>query len=174
MATQTELNDINEGITNSEALLDISNQILNSYSERKKLTKSISAEERLYYNTVSQQQRLSQQIVANSDKHLGFLIKSKDLSRDIKATGINMAKAEAAYTAGKEKKLDLETKIYASKKAAIKTLIEIRKQEKVDRENPDATNEQKKFALSLAENKLLNLSKEEISFFSIVVDPNPE
>ncbi len=34
------------------------------------------------------------------------------------------------------------------------------REEKFDRENPDATNEQKKFALSLAENKLLKLSKE--------------
>ena len=132
MATKKELNDINEGITNSEGLLDISNQILNSYNERKKSLKEISAEERLYFNTVSQQQRLSQQIVANSDKHLGFLIKSKDLSRDIKVTEINIAKAEAAYTAGKKKGLGLETKINASKEEAVKKLRELRRKERTE------------------------------------------
>jgi hypothetical protein len=34
------------------------------------------------------------------------------------------------------------------------------REENFDRENPDATNEQRKFALSLAENKALKLSKE--------------
>jgi hypothetical protein len=130
MANQTELNDINSGITNSERLLDISNQILNSYSERKKSLKEISAEERLYFNTVSQQQRLSQQISSNSDKYLGFLIKSRDLSRDIKATKDNTAKAEAAYTKADQNGLTLEQKIKESRKIALKAERDLEKEKR--------------------------------------------
>ena len=131
MATVSEINDINSGITNSERLLDVSNQILNSYSERKKSLKEISAEERLYVNTVSQQQRLSQQIAANSDKYLGFLIKSRDLSRDIKTTEVNIGKAKKSY----EK---IEQKLIDDRKKSITELIELRKKEKDVKKQIDA------------------------------------
>lgn len=131
MATVSEIKDINEGITNSERLLDVSNKILDSYSERKKSIKEITASERLYFNTVSQQQRLSQQIAANSDKYLGFLIKSRDLSRDIKTTEVNIGKAKLNY--GK-----IEQKLIDDRKKSIDELISLRKKEKAEKKVIDA------------------------------------
>jgi hypothetical protein len=123
MATDKEINDINNGVSNSEKLLDLSNQLLNSYSERKKALKEITAEERLYFATVSQQQRLSQQIAANADKYLGYLIKSKDLNRDIKATQDNISKSIKAYAS-------IEEKVNKDKQNAITKFRDLRKKEK--------------------------------------------
>jgi hypothetical protein len=86
-----------EGIQNSEKLLDSSNDLLNSISERKKLLKGISAEEQLYAATVRQQQRVSQDISANAEKYLGYQIKSKDLNKQIKAAEDNAAKSKQAF-----------------------------------------------------------------------------
>ena len=69
-----------QDIQNSEKLLDLSNQLTDSINERKKLLKGINAEEQLYFNTVKQQQKLSQDITANAEKYLGYQIKSKDLT----------------------------------------------------------------------------------------------
>ena len=84
-------------IQNSEKLLDLSNQLIDSINERRKLLKGINAEEQLYFATVKQQQKLSQDIAANAEKYLGYQIKSKDLSKQIKATEDNKAKTAQAF-----------------------------------------------------------------------------
>ena len=73
-----------QDIQNSEKLLDLSNQLTDSINERKKLLKGINAEEQLFFATVKQQQKLSQDITANAEKYLGYQIKSKDLTKQIK------------------------------------------------------------------------------------------
>ncbi len=88
-----------QDIQNSEKLLDLSNQLIDSINERKKLLKGINAEEQLYFSTVKQQQKLSQDIAANAEKYLGYQIKSKDLSRQIKATQDNTNKTRLAFSA---------------------------------------------------------------------------
>ena len=128
MATNQENKDSIEGISNSERLLDLSNQLLNSYSERKKALGSIIAEERLYYNSLSQQQRLSQQIAANSDKYLGYLVKSKDLSRDIKATNDNINKSQNAYNGISKKINESREKAAKSETALLKNKQNIQDQ----------------------------------------------
>jgi len=84
-------------IQNSEKLLDLSNQLIDSINERRKLLKGINAEEQLYFSTVKQQQKLSQDIAANAEKYLGYQIKSKDLSKQIKATEDNKSKTAQAF-----------------------------------------------------------------------------
>jgi hypothetical protein len=97
MADNKEIEDNIKAIQNSEDLLNLSNQILNSYDERVKSLGKLTAEEKLYRATVSQQQKLSQQIAANADKYLGYQIKSKDLAKDIKATQDNLNKSTEAF-----------------------------------------------------------------------------
>jgi hypothetical protein len=86
-----------QDIQNSEDLLSLSNQILNSYDERAKVLGKLSKEERSYKVIVSQQQKLSQQIVANSDKYLGYQIKSKDLAKQIKDVDDNRRESLVAF-----------------------------------------------------------------------------
>jgi hypothetical protein len=105
-----------EGIQNSERLLDSSNDLLNSISERKKLLKGISAEEQLYAATVKQQQRISQDISANAEKYLGYQIKSKDLNKQIKAAEDNAAKSRQAFGS-------IESKLDERKKKALEDIV---------------------------------------------------
>jgi hypothetical protein len=86
-----------QDIQNSEKLLDLSNQLIDSINERKKVLKGISAEEQLYFATVKQQQKLSQDITANAEKYLGYQIKSKDLAKQKKAIEDNALKSLKAF-----------------------------------------------------------------------------
>jgi hypothetical protein len=115
-----------EGIQNSERLLDSSNDLLNSISERKKLLKEISAEEQLYNATIKQQQRVSQDISANAEKYLGYQIKSKDLKKQINAAEDNAVKSQHAF--GKIQ--NNVTKQYQDSLKASSELIE-----QIDKEN---------------------------------------
>ena len=101
-----------QDIQNSEKLLDLSNQLNNSITERRKLLKNITAEEQNYFSTVKQQQKLSQDIAANAEKYLGYQIKSKDLAKQIKATDDNINKSRLSYSA-------IELKLEESKRKAI-------------------------------------------------------
>jgi hypothetical protein len=58
MATADEIRLQQQGIQNSEILLDLSNQLNNSITERRKLLKGITAEEQSYFATLKQQQKL--------------------------------------------------------------------------------------------------------------------
>ena len=73
-----------QDIDNSEKLLNLSNKILDSLSERRKLLKTISSEEALYSSSVKKQQQFSQEISANAEKYLNYQVKSKDLAKQIK------------------------------------------------------------------------------------------
>lgn len=86
-----------EDVQNSERLLDLSNQIIDAYTQRKKLLKGINAEEQLFFATVKQQQKLSQDISANAEKYIGYQIKSKDLSKQIKSAEDNANKSKLAF-----------------------------------------------------------------------------
>ena len=101
-----------QDIQNSEKLLDLSNQLNNSITERRKLLKNITAEEQNYFSTVKQQQKLSADIAANAEKYLGYQIKSKDLAKQIKATDDNINKSRLSYSA-------IELKLEESKRKAI-------------------------------------------------------
>jgi len=98
MATQAEIQLQQQGIQNSEILLDLSNQLNNSITERRKLLKNITAEEQSYFATVKQQQKLSSDIAANAEKYLGYQIKSKDLAKQIRAVEDNTAKSKKAFS----------------------------------------------------------------------------
>jgi hypothetical protein len=110
-------------IQNSENLLDLANDSLNSISERKKLLKGISAEEQLYAATVRQQQKVSQDITANAEKYLGYQIKSKELSKQIKSVEDNQAKSRAAFG-------NIENKLTEQKEKAVKEARKLRLQER--------------------------------------------
>jgi hypothetical protein len=97
MATQDEIKAQQQGIQNSETLLDLSNQLIDSINERKKILKGINAEEQSYFATVKQQQKLSQDIAANAEKYLGYQIKSKDLAKQKKAVEDNALKSLKAF-----------------------------------------------------------------------------
>ena len=100
-------------IQNSENLLDLANDSLNSINERKKLLKGLSAEEQLYAATIRQQQKVSQDITANAEKYLGYQIKSKELAKQIKSVEDNQAKSKAAFG-------DIEEKITKEYQSALK------------------------------------------------------
>ena len=86
-----------QDIDNSEQLLDLSNKILDSITQRKKLLQGINAEEQSFLNEVRKQQRLSQDIFGNSEKYLKYQVKSKDLAKQIKAVEDNQAKTRASF-----------------------------------------------------------------------------
>jgi hypothetical protein len=110
-----------QDIQNSEKLLDLSNQLTDSINERKKLLKGINAEEQLYFNTVKQQQKLSQDIAANAEKYLGYQIKSKDLAKQIEAVEDNRTKSAKAFES-------ISTKLENQRQEALKKALSIRKQ----------------------------------------------
>ena len=118
-----------QDIQNSEKLLDLSNQLTDSINERKKLLKGINAEEQLFFATVKQQQKLSQDITANAEKYLGYQIKSKDLTKQIKAVEDNRNKSVKAF----EKIQNNITKQYQDAvKANSKLLEQIEKENKLN------------------------------------------
>jgi hypothetical protein len=107
-----------EDIQNSEELLNLSNSILNSYNERAKVLRGLSAEEKTYRDTISQQQKLSQQITANADKYIGYQIKSKDLSKQIAATENNRRKSQDAFSR-------IENSLYENKQKSERNIAKI-------------------------------------------------
>ena len=112
-----------QDIQNSERLLDLSNQLLDSINERKKLLRGISEDEKLYFATVKQQQKLSQDIAANAEKYLGYQIKSKDLTKQIKATEDNRNKSIIAFR-------DISSKLATDQQNAAKEARKLRIQER--------------------------------------------
>jgi hypothetical protein len=119
-----------QDIQNSERLLDLSNQLIDSINERKKLLKGINAEEQQYFVTVKQQQKLSQDIAANAEKYLGYQIKSKDLAKQIKATKDNQGKTELAFNAKVNGQASLAEKLEKQRQEALQKAFNIRKQVK--------------------------------------------
>jgi hypothetical protein len=113
-----------QDIQNSERLLDLSYQLNNSLTERRKLLKNITAEEQSYFSTVKQQQKLSQDIAANAEKYLGYQIKSKDLTKQIEATEINISNTKSSYAR-------VELQILASKNKAILEARKLNLQDKI-------------------------------------------
>ena len=118
MATPDEIRAQQQGIQNSETLLDLSNQLIDSINERKKILKGINAEEQLYFATVRQQQKLSQDIAANAEKYLGYQIKSKDLDKQKKAITDNIAKSNKAFTDSIAGQISLEAKLQDTRRKA--------------------------------------------------------
>ena len=110
-----------QDIQNSEKLLDLSNQLTDSINERKKILKGINADEQLYFATVKQQQKLSQDIAANAEKYLGYQIKSKDLAKQIEATEDNRTKSAKAFES-------ISAKLENQRQEALKKALSIRKQ----------------------------------------------
>ena len=119
-----------QDIQNSEKLLDLSNQLTDSINERKKILKGINAEENQYFNTVKQQQKLSNDIAANAEKYLGYQIKSKDLTKQIKAVEDNRNKSVKAFTNSLPGQLSLEQKLVNQRKQSLTNAISLRNKEK--------------------------------------------
>ena len=118
-------------VQNSERLLDLSNQIVDSLNQRRKLIKDIKADENLYFTTVKQQQRLSQDIAANAEKYLGYQIKSKDLAKQIKASSDNANKSTNAFNS-------IEAKLANQRKQSLNDAISLRNKEKEVRKQIEA------------------------------------
>jgi hypothetical protein len=122
MATSPNATTLQD-IQNSERLLDLSNQLIDSINQRRKILKEIKADEQLYFATVKQQQKLSQDIAANAEKYLGYQIKSKDLAKQKKAVEDNAKKSIDAFTA-------IETKIINQRRQSLEDAISLRNREK--------------------------------------------
>jgi hypothetical protein len=105
MATQEELNKQQEGITNSEKLLDLASRLNDALVERRKLTGGINAEEQRYLAIAKKQQSISQEISANAEKYLSFQVKSKDISKQIKNSEENQRKYSFEFQKIREKLL---------------------------------------------------------------------
>jgi hypothetical protein len=110
-----------QDIQNSEKLLDLSNQLIDSINERKKLLKGITAEEQLYLSTVKQSQKLSQEVAANAEKYLGYQIKSKDLAKQIKAEQDNFNKSNQAFNS-------IENKLSQQRADSLNKMLSLRKE----------------------------------------------
>jgi hypothetical protein len=149
-------------IQNSEELLNLSNQILNSYNERSKALRGLDAEEKMYRDTISQQQKLSQQITANADKYIGYQIRSKDLSKQIEATENNRRKSQDAFN-------NIENKILEKKQKSERNIAKIvgevndrrRRVNQFDNEN-DLAEIRKQEALRLGNTALASRLQQEI------------
>ena len=118
-----------QDIQNSEKLLDLSNQLTDSINERKKILKGINAEEQLFFATVKQQQKLSQDITANAEKYLGYQIKSKDLAKQIEAVEDNKLKSSQSF---KKIQNDITKQYQNSLKANTNLLEQIEKESKLN------------------------------------------
>ena len=118
-----------DDIQNSERLLDLSNQLIDSINERKKLLKGINAEEQLFFATVKQQQKLSQDITANAEKYLGYQIKSKDLAKQINAVENNALKSSKSFTESINGQLSLEQKLINQRRQSLNEAFSLRKKE---------------------------------------------
>jgi len=141
-----------QDIQNSEKLLDLSNQLIESINERKKLLKGISEDEKLYFATVKQQQRLSQDIAANAEKYLGYQIKSKDLTKQIKATQDNANKANLSFFKEINGQDSLATKFQNQRREALQKAFDINKQIQKQRELVNKIDE-KNQNLQIAKNR---------------------
>ena len=118
-------------VQNSERLLDLSNQIVDSLNQRRKLIKDIKEDENLYFTTVKQQQRLSQDIAANAEKYLGYQIKSKDLVKQIKASSDNANKSTNSFNS-------IESKLSNQRKQSLNDAISLLNKEKEVRKQIEA------------------------------------
>jgi hypothetical protein len=98
-----------QDIDNSEQLLNLSNKILDSLSERRKLLKTISTEEALYSSSVRKQQQFSQEISANAEKYLNYQVKSKDLAKQIKNYQESSNKSNSSFSKIENKLIDQRT-----------------------------------------------------------------
>jgi hypothetical protein len=99
-----------QDVQNSERLLDLSNQLIDSINERKKALKGINAEEQLYLSSIKQQQKLSQDITANAENYLRYAVKSKDLNKQIDAAKKQQKKSEDAFATIEQKLIDTRRK----------------------------------------------------------------
>jgi hypothetical protein len=117
-----------EDIQNSERLLNLSNQVLDSYNERIKALKGINEAEKMYRDTISQQQKLSQHITANADKYIGYQIKSKDLEKQINATHDNRVKSQKQFIKIEDELLEKKKK---SEKNIAKIVEDVNKRRKI-------------------------------------------
>jgi len=148
MADGKEKEENIKAIQNSEELLNLSNSILNSYNERAKTLKGLNEEETLYRNTISQQQKLSQQITANADKYIGYQIKSKDLAKQIEATDNNRRKSQDAFK-------NIQGDITKQYQAAVKANTQLI--EKIEKENREYQKQNN--LVDLAKNRFQDLIK---------------
>jgi hypothetical protein len=95
--------------------------------------------EKLYFATVKQQQKLSQDIAANAEKYLGYQIKSKDLTKQIKANEDNRSKSANAFKAIQS---NITKQYQDSLKANTKLIEQLEKENKLNTSlsaNADAT-----------------------------------
>jgi len=99
-----------QDIQNSEKLLDLSNQLIDSINERKKTLKEINAVEQLYLSSIKLQQKLSQDITATAEKYLGYQIKSKELDKQIEAAKKQQKKSEDTFNAIEKKIIEARKK----------------------------------------------------------------
>jgi len=118
-----------DDIQNSERLLDLSNQLIDSINERKKLLKGINTEEQLFFATVKQQQKLSQDIAANAEKYLSYQIKSKDLAKQKNAIENNALKSSKSFTESINGQLSLEQKLINQRRQSLNEAISLRNKE---------------------------------------------
>jgi hypothetical protein len=138
-------NDNIKDVQNSERLLDLSNQIVDSLNQRRKIIKDIKADEGSFFTTIKQQQKLSQDITANAEKYLGYQIKSKDLDKQIKANKDNQKKTELSFIKGINGQDSLSVKLEKQRQDALKKAFDVRKQiksttdsiNKLDEKNQD-------------------------------------
>lgn len=153
-----------QDIQNSEKLLDLSNQLIDSINERKKLLKGINAEETAYFSTVKQQQKLSQDIAANAEKYLGYQIKSKDLDKQKKAAQDNANKANLLFFEKINGSDSLATKLQNQRNEALQKAFNINKQIKAQKEQIDKIDERNQ-NLQISKNRAeregnINLAKQ--------------
>lgn len=100
-----------QDVQNSERLLDLSNQLIDSINERRKALKKIDADEQLYLTSIKQQQKLSQDITANAENYLRYAVKQRDLNKQIDAAKKQQKKSEDAFIA-------IESKLITARRKA--------------------------------------------------------
>jgi len=100
-----------QDVQNSERLLDLSNQLIDSINERRKALKKLDADEQLYLTSIKQQQKLSQDITANAENYLRYAVKQRDLNKQIDAAKKQQKKSEDAFIA-------IESKLITARRKA--------------------------------------------------------
>ena len=88
------INDLNQEKQINEDILDVSNRLVASLRDRKKLGAEIGENEKLLFSISKQLQSTSLTLTSSLEKRNNFTIKSKDLSKEISKLEDNLLKAK--------------------------------------------------------------------------------
>jgi hypothetical protein len=110
--------NIQDQLEGSEKLVGLSSQIIDSLNQRSKLLKGLTNDEKTYLGYIKQQQKISEDILANAEKYEKVQFSSKDIAKQIAKVNEENNKKQNAFD-------QIEVKLAEKRKAAVQTMIQL-------------------------------------------------